>query len=128
MEDGKLVAGAEGMGGNMSGMLGVGGSAGSPGAPKKPAPGGAVGMKRDNSGKSLSGQGGVGMPLEAGKEGAAVRMGLGGVSTDAWAVEKAQLVQENLHLRNAASLAAAEAEERRRAAAELEKAKAEIER
>lgn len=120
-----MPAGADGMAGAMQVVGVVVGHDGIPipssPVPKKHAPGG---IKKDNGAKRLhSGQpGSGGMSNELCKEGGlSGRLGLGIVGSEMWAVEKAQLVQENQQLRN-------EAEERRRAAAELEKARAEIER
>jgi len=87
--------------------------------PKKPAPGnGGSGEMKDNPAKRLQIQGGT---FEAGKDGAV------GVRTDQWAVEKAQLMQENQQLRASAARVDNEADGRR-ACSELDKAKAEIER
>eukprot|EP00277_Geminigera_cryophila_P016209 CAMPEP_0179442350 /NCGR_PEP_ID=MMETSP0799-20121207/25858_1 /TAXON_ID=46947 /ORGANISM="Geminigera cryophila, Strain CCMP2564" /LENGTH=380 /DNA_ID=CAMNT_0021227429 /DNA_START=34 /DNA_END=1177 /DNA_ORIENTATION=+ len=115
-----VANGADGMplcvvGGSV--LMGVPASPGVP--PKKPAPGnGGSGEMKDNPAKRLQIQGGT---FEAGKEGAV------GVRTDQWAVEKAQLMQENQQLRASAARVDNEADGRR-ACSELDKAKAEIER
>ena len=111
MDEGKAVDDGKGMETPVDGMAGGG-------TVNKAATGGPTvvgivgGIKRDN---------GLGRTMQPGKCSPPV-------GSQAWEAEKAQLVQENQQLRSAAANAATEAEERRRAAAELEKAKAEIER
>jgi hypothetical protein len=111
VDEGKAVDDGKGMETTVDGM--AGGGTVNKAATRGPTVVGIVGgIKRDN---------GLGRTMQPGKCSPPI-------GSQAWEAEKAQLVQENQQLRSAAANAATEAEERRRAAAELEKAKAEIER
>ena len=135
-EDGKtLVPGAEGMAGaaNIGGVaIGLSVAAAPAESPaKKSPPGSSSGFKRDHGVRRLQGTPATAtaVVLEPARDvTSGGRMAIGMMPPEAWAAEKAQLVNENQHLRSIAASASAEAEERRRANAELEKAKAEIER
>lgn len=126
---GLVATGADGL--PVAVAMGVGGPA-SPGVPpRKPAPGNcSEGFRKDNEkvgplGTILLQPSLPGGAVEAGKEGVA------GARPDQWAAvqaEKAQLMQENQQLRASAARVESESEDKRRATAELDKAKAEIER